>query len=238
MPASAVNCGIFSIIADKGIYVVQLLYIIIYNYAKKETIKLKLKYLLCILCIALILTGCSYTALLSREKKEDTWADSGFLSIGHNLTIQNTDNRLTLLDNMDVLSGEGLYYATWTMGTAEPYENSDGNTVDLYDAQLYLVLGEFQNSTSAKDNMDKWLTAGKNNYEILSEEEITCNGQPYSLITYNCVSENNPYHRGISAFGICGSNAVCIELTCRENFEEDLRDILINFLDNCTYDAD
>lgn len=198
---------------------------------------MKLKYSLYIFCIALILTGCSYTALLSQEKKEDTWANSGSITIGHNLTIQNTDNRLTLLNSMDVLSGEGLYYATWTIGSSEPFENSDGDTVDLYDAQLYLILGEFQNSKNAKDNMDKWLTAGRTNYEISSEEEITCNGQSYSLITYHCVSENNPYDRGISAFGVCGDNAVCIELTCRENFEEDLRVIITDFLSNCTYNV-
>lgn len=196
---------------------------------------MKLKPLLCILCAALMLTGCAHASLLSQETKEDTWADSGFITVGHNLTIQNTGNRLTLLENMDVLSADGLYYATWTMGDSEPYENSEGNTVDLYDAQLYLLSGEFSDSQHAQSNMDKWLTAGKSNYEVLSEEDITCNGQSYSLITYNCINENNPYERGASAFGIYQNNAVCIELTCRENFEEDIRTILIDFLNDCTY---
>lgn len=191
--------------------------------------------LLCIFCTAFMLTGCAHASLLSQGTKEDTWSDSGSITVGHDLTIQNADNRMTLSENMDVLAAEGLYYATWTMGDFEPYENSDGDTVDLYDAQLYLLLGEFPDSQDAQNNMDKWLTAGKSNYEVLSEESITCNGQSYCLITYNCISDTNPYDHGVSAFGIYQDNAVCIELTCRENFEEDLRTILIDFLNNCTY---
>ena len=198
---------------------------------------MKLRPLLCILCTTLMLTGCANTSLLSQRPQEDTWSDSGSVTVGNNLTIQNSDNRMTLLENIDVLSADGLYYATWTMGDSEPYENSEGDTVDLYDAHLYLLSGEFPDSQAARNNMDKWLAAGKSNYEVLSEENITCNGQSYSLITYNCISDNNPYERGVSAFGIYQNNAVCIELTCRENFKEDLRMILIDFLNNCTYNT-
>lgn len=193
---------------------------------------MKLKFSFCILFLTLILTGCS---IFPPEEKENTWADSGYVTIGHCLTIENTDNGLSLSDNMDVLSADGLYYAAFTMGNSEPYENSDGDTVDLYDAQLYLVLGEYSNSTTAQNNMDKWLTAARENYQILSEEEINVNGQPYSLITYRFINETNPYDRGVSAFGINGNNAVCIELTCRENFEDDLRMIMNDFLSNCAY---
>lgn len=196
---------------------------------------MKLKFSFCILCITLILTGCS---LFPSEEKEDTWADSGYVNVGHYLTIKNSGSGLSLLDNMDVLSAEGLYYAAFTMGNSEPYENSEGDLIDLYDAQIYLVLGEYSNSTNAQNNMDKWLTAAKENYQVLTEEEITCNGQSYTLITCHFVNENNPYARGLSAFGINGNNAICIELTCRENFEEDLRTVMINFLNNCTYSND
>lgn len=202
---------------------------------------MKLKRLFFILCAGLVLTGCAHASLLSQGTKEDTWADSGYITVGHHLTVQNTDNRMDLLENMDVLSADGLYYATFTMGSSEPYENADGDTVDLYDAQLYLLLGEFKDSQDARNNMDMWLTSGKSNYEVLSEEEVICNGQSYSLITYNCTSDSNPFERGVSAFGAteCDGTgtAVCIELTCRENFKDDLKTILIHFLDNCTYDS-
>ena len=196
---------------------------------------MKLKYLFFGFFITLILTGCS---VFPEEETENTWESSGYAAIGHYLTIKNSGSGLSLLDNIDVLSADGLYYATFTMGTSEPYENSDGDTVDLYDAQLYLVLGEYSNSTNAQNNMNKWLTAAKENYQILQEEEINAGGQSYSLITYRFTNETNPYDRGISAFGIHENNAVCIELTCRENFEDDLRTIMMDFLNNCTYNAD
>lgn len=190
-------------------------------------------YLLCITWIlTLFLSGCS--ASLEKEM-DNTWDDPGYVTVGKTLTVEKGDTPLSLLDNMDALTADGLYYAAWTMGDPEPYENSEGKTVDLYDAQLYLLLGEFKEETEAQSNMDKWLDAGKTNYEILSEEEITCSGQTYSLITYNCVSEDNPYARGISAFGVYQDSAVCIELTCQKDFNEDLKTILIDFLDNCTY---
>lgn len=188
---------------------------------------------LCItLASAVFAAGCSAN---TEKVVDNTWEESGYAAVGKTLTVEKGDSPLDLLDNMDALTADGLYYAAWTMGDCEPYENSEGKTVDLYDAQLYLLLGEFKGEEEAKSNRDKWLDAGKSNYEILEEEEITCNGQDYTLITYNCVSEENPYARGVSAFGVYKDAAVCVEFTCREAFKEDLRTILVDFLDNCTY---
>lgn len=195
---------------------------------------MKLKYFFCFFCITLMLAGCS--SMYSSPKK-DTIEVSDYITIGRYLTIQNTDNRLSLLSNMDTLAADGLYYAAWTIGNAEFYENSDGETVDLYDAQLYLLLGEFRDKVSAQNNMTKWVDAGKTNYEVFDEEEVVCNGQSYLLLTYNCVNADNPYDRGVSAFGVYDDSAICIELTCRENFEENLRAILIDFLNRCTFRA-
>lgn len=198
---------------------------------------MRFKLLICIFCLSLFFTGCSQF-MPDGEPLEDTWSDSGYVTIGHGLTINNSDNRLTLLENRDTLSAEGLYYATFTIGSSIPFENSDGDTVDLYDAHLYLLLGEYPSSTQALENMSKWLTAAQNNYHVLSEEEITCNGQTYTMLSYDFVeSDNHPYDRGISVFGAVDKKAVCIELTCREIFKEDLRDIIIPFLDNCTYET-
>lgn len=84
--------------------------------------------------------------------------------------------------------------------------------------------------------MNQWLAAGKTNYEILSEEENICNGQTYTFITYNCISTDNPYDHGISAFCVNKNNAVCIELTCLKDFPEDLKTILLDFLNGCSFD--
>lgn len=197
----------------------------------------QIKYLLITFLIIFTLTGCASSPLLS-SPPETIDTDSDHVVIGHHLTVDNTDNRLTLLSNIDALSADGLYYAAWTMGDSEPYENSDGDTVDLYDAQLYFLLGEFKDAESAQNNVDTWLSAGKANYEILSEENVTCNGQDYLLITYRFTHEDNPYARGVSAFGTFNSDALCIELTCRENFEEDLKAVLLGFLNGCTYEVE
>lgn len=186
------------------------------------------------LCIMLTLTGCSSSAS-SAIQEETEPAEAEHLNIGSYLSIQDVDKRLHLLKNIDALAADGLYYASWVTGDAQPYENSDGDTVDLYDASLYLLSGEFKNTQYAQENMDSWLAAAKENYEVLNEEEITCNGQVYSLITYNTTHEDNPYARGISAFGVCENCAVCIELTCLDEFTEDLRDILVDFLNCCSY---
>lgn len=202
----------------------------------KQKDKTRLRYVICVLCVIFFsLAGYIYVSLPMQEEREDTWADLGYLEMGRYLTIQNADNRLTLLDSKDVLSANGLYYAAWTIGASEPFVNSGGETVDLYDAQLYFVLGEHKSGGEAGKDMTKWLDAARGNYEVLEEEEIICNGQSYQLLTYNCVSGDNPYDRGVSAFGVCGGLSVCIELTCREDFEGELRDILLPFLENCSY---
>lgn len=193
---------------------------------------MKLKYFSFILCITFLVSGCSLS--LEKEPVENTHR----FTLGHCLEIYNTDSRLILTDTNSSLAADGLYYASWGIGDSEPYENSEGGTADLYDANLYLLLGESKTCASAQNNMDTWLNAAKTNYKVQSEEDLICQQQSYTLITYECVSEDNPYAHGMSAFGVNGNNAVCIELTCRENFDQDLKNILTVFLNNCVYTTD
>ncbi len=191
----------------------------------------------CISGIALVLTltGCSGLPSAAGEST-DTVVNSEYITVGSHLTVHNTDNRLTLLSNMDTLSSDGLYYASWTAGSSKPYENADGDTVDLYDAQLYLLSGEFNSAETAEANMADWLAAGQSNYDVSAEETVTYGGQSYTMITYDFINKENPYARGISAFGVYENCAVCIELTCREGYDEDLREMLTAFLDGCSYE--
>lgn len=198
----------------------------------KNRIKSKSKYIACILCIAASLTGCSGLSSLSDD---NTVENSEYVAVGSHLTVHNIDARLTLIDNKDALSADGLYYASWVSGDSEPYENSDGDIVDLYDAQLYFLIGEFKNSDAAQKNMETWFAAGQTNYNITDESTVTCSGQSYTVITYSFKNEENPYSHGVSAFGVSNNLAVCAELTCRENYQEDLHEMLIDFLNNCAY---
>ena len=194
---------------------------------------MRLKYIISIVCITTLLTGCS---LLPSISDNDTVVNSEYVTVGNSLTVHNIDSRLTLISNMDALSADGLYYASWTAGSSEPYENSDGDTVDLYDAQLYLLLGEFKSPDAAQENMNNWLTAGQASYDVTDEKTITCSGQSYTMVIYNFQNEENPYAHGVSAFGVYQNLAVCVELTCRDNYGEDLEEMLIEFLNNCTYE--
>lgn len=197
---------------------------------------MKKKVYICILCITFILTltGC---AVLPAEpgQNADEIADTDYIAIGKRLTVHNTDDRLALLNNMDTLSSDGLYYASWTAGKAEPFENADGDTVDLYDAQLYLLAGEYTDAASAEKNLSDWLEAGRSNYEVSKEQTLTFNGQSYTIITYRFINEENPYSHGMSAFGINENLAVCVELACKEEYNEDLAEMLATFLEGCSY---
>lgn len=182
-------------------------------------------------CLSLFLSGCSPhpTEALDGQPWNEEWTQVGTV-----LGVE-TPRQLTLLDNKDILAADGLYYATWTAGAPAPYENSDGDIIDLYDAQLYLLSSETPDEKTAEQDYQTWLASAKENYRVLEEETITCNGQSYTLITYDCISEDSPYDHGVSALGVCGSIAVCAELTCVEGYDEDLIALLTAFLNGCHY---
>jgi hypothetical protein len=161
--------------------------------------------------------------------------EDGSIQIGNSLLVEPLDSELEISEQFDALAADGLYYATWTIGEPVDYENSDGDTVDLYDAQLYLLLGEYRTEEKAADSQSAWLAAAKENYEVLSEEDVVFDSVTYHVITYNCISETNPYDHGISAFATNEKNAVCAELTCQTDFSDDLNAIMMDFLKHCTY---
>lgn len=191
-----------------------------------------------ILCIALLLCltmlgGCSVFRAKEAPIKVDPTAT--FVQVGNTLTVENTDPRLTLLDNKNALAAEGLYYATWGSGNCEDYENSEGDIIDLYDAQVYLLLGEAKNNESAQESTNTWLAAAEGNYKIEKKETLTCAGNEYTVLTYTYKGEDTPFERGISAFGTFGTSSVCVEFTCRSGYKEDPTDVMTTFLNHCSY---
>lgn len=62
----------------------------------------------------------------------------------------------------------------------------------LYDTQLYCILSEHKSAGKADKDLTKWMNLSRQNYEILKQEEVVCNGQTYVLLSYNCISEDNP----------------------------------------------
>lgn len=182
----------------------------------------------------LFLSGCSQSpqSTSSGQKWQSEWT-----MVGKNIGIE-APAQLTLSENNEALAANGLYYATWVTGDSVPYTNSDGKSVDLYDAQLYFLASESRNGEKALENCANWLDKARENYDIKTEETVICGEQSYTLITYQCAGEDTPYAKGVSAFGTHGVNAVCAEFTCVENYEEDLESILTEFLNGCHYRAD
>ncbi len=188
----------------------------------------------CLLLSCVLLSGCSAFSRTAGREPDKQSGEAGPVKIGSVLEAD-APEQLTLLDNKDTLAADGLYYATWTAGDSVPYENSDGETIDLYDAQLYLLVSESTDAEAAEKDCRVWLASARDNYDIQETEAITCGGQDYTLIIYDCISEDTPYERGVSAFGVCGANTVCAELTCVEDYKGDLTALLKEFLDSCRY---
>ncbi len=194
---------------------------------------MKSRYFLILCFLAFLLAGCA-----SPHVEKEPVENVRHLTVGHSLKVENTDDRFVLVDDNSTLAADGLYYASWGMGDPEPYENSNGDMADLYDASLYLLVGEAKSQEAARKYMDTWLEAANTGYDVSEQKEMTYHKQLYTIVTYHCNSEDNPYDQGISAFGTFGNNAVCVELTCMKDFKDDPETILANFLDNCSYITD
>lgn len=190
------------------------------------------KKLLILLCLSVLLTGGCARALMT-QNTEPHMVD-GRLQMGDTLMVDMPEG-LEIHDNVESLAADGLYYTTWTDGEPVPYENSDGNTVDLFDAEIYLLLSECKKTSTADGNVETWINTAREHYDISKEETVTCAGVDYTMVTYTCEGEDNPYERGVSAFGRVGLDAICAEFTCVKGYDKDLREILLGFLEGIEY---
>ena len=164
--------------------------------------------------------------------------DKSWEMLGSAVGVESPGHDLTFQTNNSVLAGEDTYYASWTIGEPSPYTNEDGDQVDLYPAQLYLLLYGCEDEESARSACQEFLDRERTTYDIKSEETGSHNGQGYTLLQYDCISDTNPYDRGASAFAVAGNYVFVAELTCQENFGGDAAQILSDVLDGVHYSAD
>lgn len=162
---------------------------------------------------------------------DDSWVNVGGI-IGVD-TPEGLDSR----EYNDTLGVNGMYYATWSSGEAEPYTNAEGQEAEIYDAQVYLLLSGYDEAGKAEDAAAEWLDMAAGQYNVEDTETASYNGQEYTVIAYTFSSDTNPYQRGASAFGVYRNYAVSVELSCQEDFDGDAREILAGFLENCHYAA-
>ncbi|MCC8181987.1 MAG: hypothetical protein LIO45_03260 [Clostridiales bacterium] len=184
--------------------------------------------------LSLLLGLCACTAAPTETNDGLDWSEN-WVRVGATLGVEPPENGLTLLDNKDALAGSDLYYAAWTVGEAEDYVNSDGDTVDLYDAQLYLLLADCADEETAAQNIAQWQAAEEAVYTVTDTQTVTCAGQEFTVLIYDGTGEDNPYQFGASAFGVYQNHAINVELTCQTDFDGDALTILTDFLDGIHY---
>ena len=182
----------------------------------------------------LMLSGCGQ---YPEQAADGTPWDPNWTMLGSVLGAEEPGNGFSLLDNYSVLTGEDIYYAAWSAGETTDYTNEDGEDVQVYDAQIYLLAAGYADEAQAQQNQEEWIARQQETYTVTDSWSETRNGQEYTLLAYECGSETNPYHRGVSAFTVYGTYAVSAELACRESFTGQEREILLQFLDGCHYSS-
>lgn len=188
---------------------------------------------LCLLGL-LCLTGCGATA--PETAADGTGWNEEWVTVGNVVGVE-TPEDLTPRENSDALSAKGMYYATWSLGEAEEVLNENGESAQVYDAQVYLLLAGYDSTAKAEEAAAEWLEMASGQYAVETTDSETHNGQEFTVVTYTYTSETNPYARGASAFGVYGNYAVSVELSCREDFDGNALEILADFLEHCHYAA-
>lgn len=155
--------------------------------------------------------------------------------LGTVLGVEEPGDGFTLLNNDTALAGDDTYYASWVNGEATDYTNAEGKAVDLYPAQIYLLLYGCADEAAAGEAMADWMAREEETYAVRERRDQTVNGHDYRVLLYDCGSDTNPYSRGASAFGLYGKYVVIAELTCTEAYSGDEAAILTRFLGCCHY---
>lgn len=203
---------------------------------RKQLLYLALPFLL---ILALIVLGnvVDFSRYPSAAADGAAW-DQSWEMLGKTVGIAPPGHNLTLQANNSVLAGEDTYYATWTVGEPVPYTNEDGDLVDLYPAQLYVLLYGCQDEAAARAACGDFLDRERQTYAVQSEGTALHTGQDYTVLNYTCISDANPYDRGCSAFAVYENFVFVAELTCQKDFGGDVEQILSDVLDGVHYSAD
>lgn len=182
--------------------------------------------ILLIILLCLVLAGCGADI-------DPAVPGDGPLVVGSLIEVD-APGELTPMEYNDVLAADGMYYATWSMGEARAYTNEDGDDAEVFDSQVYLVLSEKTSAENAQGALDEVLEMAGSRYEVRSTSTETYGGQEYTVITYEYISETNPYSVGAAAFGVRGSCLINVEVSSLEGPADPLT-LLGDFLRCCRY---
>lgn len=192
-----------------------------------------MKRVLVMLLLAVCLSGCA--APPAADAEGISWSED-WVNVGNVMGVDTPDG-LTPRENNDTLAARGMYYAAWSIGEGESYVNADGEDAEIYDAQIYLLLAGFSEVEKAEESATAWKSMAGERYLVEQELDENRGGVDFDVLTYEFISETNPYARGASAFGVYRNYAVSVELSCRESFSGDPLEVLTRFLESCHYAA-
>ena len=193
------------------------------------------RFICCLAVLCLLLTGCAKS--IPESAADGAAWDKGWTTLGGVLGVEEPGHDLELRDNNEALSVTDMYLASWTIGEGAPYVNEDGDEVVLYPARLDVLVYGRKDADAAQQVLDEWTARQAETYDVTASQKQTCSGQDYTVSTYTCKSETNPYSRGVSAFGVYNDYAISAELNCLDSFTEDEAAILTDFLNICHYAA-
>ena len=183
--------------------------------------------------LSLGLAGCGTPPPPEKDAGGMDW-DENWVTVGGIVGVDTPDG-MDHRENNEALAANGMYYATWSIGEGRSYTNEDGDEAQVYDAQVYFLLGGYKSVEEAQNTLAQWRDMARQQYMVEQTGSETHNGQDFTIITYSFDSETNPYARGASAFGVYRNYAISVELTCQEGYDGDAAQLLSRFLDNCHY---
>ncbi len=185
-----------------------------------------------ILILCLLLSGCGKAA---PEKAADgtSW-DESWTTIGNFLGVEpNSD--WTMRRNEDLLTSEWTCYCSWTQGEGISYTDEEGNEVTTYDAQIHLVIKEFDDPNNAEMTASLWRSLAQERYPELEQSTAQYAGQSYEIATYPFPAGNGPASLGASATGVRDGWAIQVDVLTLESFPQTPGQVLEDFLTHCHY---
>lgn len=176
------------------------------------------------------LTGCG-TKMPAKASDGTPWSKDWIL-LGPVLGVEKPEHDLILRDSK---TARNMCYTAWSIGEAQPYTNASGEETNLYDAQLVILLTDFDTAEEARTSADEWLDLAADSYSITETAQQTYNGQEFTVLTYTFSSDTSPFSHGVSAVAAFDTWTVSAELVCQDTFEGDAGEILADVLEHCHY---
>ena len=182
---------------------------------------------LCALLLAL--AGCG-PKLPAAAADGEPWSED-WTMVGQKLGVEGPGEAFTL---QDVKGSKNLYFTAWSAGEAQTHTDSEGEEVQVYDAQVVVLLSDKGSDEAAQADVDELLSLAEGSYTLSATAQETHNGQDFTVLTYTFPS-GSAYAQGASAFTVYDGCAVSVEVACQDAFTPPPADILSDFLDHCHY---